>query len=175
MTNTFHDTGRLAAQANAFAARLCWRLSLPSSDMDDLRQELLADLLRRLDRFDPSRGCLGAFATVVLRNRSARIAERIVAERNKSGGPLLSLDVMVGPEALVETLPEEGDARDGIERRVDAGRVISRLPHRDRALCVAVTRWPVDRLAGAGFGSRATLYRRLRELRFVLAAHGLAA
>ncbi len=138
-----------------------------------LRQELLADLFRRLDHFEPARGSLGAFATVVLRNQSARIASRFVADRSKSGGPLLSLDMRVGPETLVGTLPDEGDTQDASERRIDVDRIVSRLPLRDRAFCVAIARWPVDRLVAQGFGSRAGLYRRLHELRHVLAANGL--
>ncbi len=174
-TNPLHDPAPLAARAEAYATRLCRRLSLPASDKDDLRQELLADLIRRLDRYDPARGCPGAFATVVLRNQSARIADRVVAERRKSGGPVFSLDMMVGPDPLVETLPEDDDPHEASERRIDVGRVVSLLPRRDQAFCVAVARWPVDRLVGHGFGSRAGLYRRLHDLRHVLAAHGLAA
>jgi DNA-directed RNA polymerase specialized sigma24 family protein len=177
VTKTFSlpDAAPLAARADATAARLCRRLSLPPSDKDDLRQELLADLIRRFERFDPARGCLGAFATVVLRHQSTKISARILAARSRSGGPLLSLDLPAGPEPLVETLLDEVDAQAACERRIDLGRVVARLPRRDRALCLAVARWPVDRLVHNGFGSRAGLYRRLHELRHVFAAQGLRA
>lgn len=174
-TLSLRNTDPIAARADASAARLCQRLSLPPSEKDDLRQELLADLIRRLERFDATRGSLGAFATVVLRHQSARIAERIVTDHGRFGGPLLSLDMPVGPEPLVETLPEEGDTQAVSERRIDVVRVVSRLPRRDRAFCCAISRWPVDHLAAQGFCSRAGLYRRLRELRCVFAAHGLRA
>lgn len=72
-------------------------------------------------------------------------------------------------------MPDQDDATADAECRIDVVRVLDRLPRRDRALCVAVSRWPVDRLVERGFGSRATLYRRLREPRFVLAANGLVA
>lgn len=165
----------LASLVDAAAARLRWRLGLPPSDHEDLRQELLLDLTRRLKRFDARRGEVGAFARVVLRNQSARIADRVSRERRRSGGPILSLDAQAGSETLVETLPAEGDARAESERRIDVGRVLAHLQPRDRALCAAVMRWPVDHLASNGFGSRAGLYRRLRELRHVLAANGLEA
>lgn len=174
-TFPFPDAALLSERADAAAARLCRRLSLPSSDKDDLRQELLADLIRRHERFDPARGCRGAFATVVLRHHSSRISARIVADRVRSSGPLLSLDIPADTGSLVETLPDEIDAQIAAERRVDLGRVMSRLPRRDRALCLAVARWPVGHLVERGFGSRAGLYRRLRELRCVFAAHGLRA
>lgn len=169
------DAALLAARADATAARLCWRLSLPPSDKDDLRQELLADLIRRCERFDPARGGLGAFATVVLRHHSARISARIIAERSRTNGPLLSLDIPADTGSLVETLPDEIDAQVAAERRIDLGRVVARLPRRDQALCLAISHWPVDRLVERGFGSRAGLYRRLRELRCVFAAQGLRA
>jgi RNA polymerase sigma-70 factor (ECF subfamily) len=156
------------------AARLRWRLGLSPSDEADLRQELLADLTRRLRRFDPARGSLGAFARVVLRNHAARIADRVSRERRRSGGPILSLDAPVGSEPLVETLPGEVTAA-ATEVRIDVSRALARLQPRDQALCAAVVRWPVDHLAANGFGSRAGLYRRLRELRFLLAANGLEA
>ena len=52
---------------------------------------------------------------------------------------------------------------------------IGPLHPRDRSLCAAATLCPVGRLAERGLGSRATLYRRLRELRCALAAHGARA
>lgn len=67
----------LAVQADAFAARLAWRLRLPAADLDDLRQELLADLIRRLPLFNPERGSMAAFATVILRNQSSLMAARM--------------------------------------------------------------------------------------------------
>lgn len=164
----------LASLVDAAAARLRWRLGLPPSDHEDLRQELLLDLTRRLKRFDARRGEVGALAKVVLRNQSARIADRVSRERRRSGGPILSLDAQAGSGPLVETLPDI-DARAATERRIDVGRVLAHLQPRDRALCAAVMRWPVDHLAANGFGSRAGLYRRLRELRLVLAASGLEA
>ena len=165
----------LFAAADAAAARLRWRLRLPPAEHDDLRQELLLDLIRRLPGFDPDRGGLGAFASVVLRNRSSLICARLTRGWSDHGGGLVSLDAPARSDPLVETLPypdgEMGDA----ERRIDVARVLARLQRRDRALCAAVVRWPVDHLVEQGFGSRATLYRRIHEFRHVLAAHGLAA
>lgn len=66
-----HHLPPLVGYADAAAARLCRRLGLSPADHDDLRQELLVDLTRRLDRFDPSRGSLGGFAWTVMRNWSA--------------------------------------------------------------------------------------------------------
>ena len=94
-------------EAGIAAARLRRRLRLPACDQDDLRQELLLDLIRRLPAYDPARGSLGAFANVVLRNQATRIAARVMRERRATGGALLSLDA-ARPDGttLADTLSE---------------------------------------------------------------------
>ena len=56
-----------------------------------------------------------------------------------------------------------------------AFRLLGALEARDLTLCAAMARCPICGLVGRGFGSRATLYRRLRNLRCVLTAHGARA
>ena len=175
----------LTAEASATASRLCRRLGLPATDHDDFRQELLADLIRRLPAFDPDRGTLGAFANVVLRNHAVRITARVLRERRARGGALLSLDA---PRADGTTLADTLSEADGLstwqcrseaipraERRIDVDRALGELDDSDQTLCDALSHWSVDELAAGGFSSRATLYRRLAALRPVLAAYGLRA
>src|SRR5437879_2260556 len=73
--------GVLLHEAAAKASRLVRDLGLPGHERDDLRQELLVDLLARYKRFDPERGALGAFAGAVVRHRAMGLASRIVRER----------------------------------------------------------------------------------------------
>ena len=75
------DIETIISEADTAARRLRRRLGLPACDREDLGQDLLIDLLRRLPAFDPARGSLGAFAGLVLRNQSSRIAIRIMRER----------------------------------------------------------------------------------------------
>ena len=158
---------------------------LPACDQDDLRQELLVDLIRRLPAYDPDRGSLGAFANVVLRNQATRIAARVMRERRATGGALLSLDA-ARPDGttLADTLSEADglatwqsgpQAIPRAERRIDVDRALGELDDPDQALCAALAHWSVDELVARGFGSRASLYRRLAALRPVLAAYGLQA
>ena len=56
------DLVTILKEADAAAARLRRRLRLPRVDLDDLRQDLLLDLIRRLPAFDGRRGSIGAFA-----------------------------------------------------------------------------------------------------------------
>jgi RNA polymerase sigma-70 factor (ECF subfamily) len=92
------DPVTLLDEADAAAARLRRRLRLPRADLDDLRQDLLVDLIRRLPAFDARRGSIGAFAGIVLRNHASRIAARLARERRATGGGLLSLDAPAGDD-----------------------------------------------------------------------------
>lgn len=180
------DIETIISEADTAARRLRRRLGLPACDREDLGQDLLIDLLRRLPAFDPARGSLGAFAGLVLRNQSSRITIRIMRERRAQGGGLLSLDAPSGGDdqrPLAETIGEdEGlsawhgqptSAHASTEQHQAVQTAISRLPLGDRRLCAALAHRPVSALASQGFGSRSTLYRRLADLRHVLTAHGL--
>ena len=180
------DLVTILDEADAAAARLWRRLRLPRTDLDDLRQDLLLDLIRRLPAFDARRGSIGAFAGIVLRNQASRIAARVARERRATGGRLLSLDEPAGDGTTLGDRLGEADGLSAwhghcvaleaaIDARIDLARALGALHARDRSLCAAATQCPVRVLAERGLGSRATLYRRLRELRCALAAHGARA
>jgi hypothetical protein len=86
------DLATLIDEAAFAARRLHRKLMLPAADLDDLRQDLLVDLICRLPGFDARRGSIGAFANIVLRNQSSRIAIRHHRQRKIQGGTVLSLD-----------------------------------------------------------------------------------
>ena len=179
------DLATLIDEAAAAARRLHRKLVLPAADLDDLRQDLLVDLICRLPGFDARRGSIGAFANIVLRNQSSRIAIRHHRQRRAQGGSLLSLEVPLAgsKEPVGDTLTED----DGLaawhgqsccavsvsdeHRALEIA--LARLPAEDRRFCAALADRPVSALAAEGFGSRSALYRRLADLRHVLTAHGL--
>jgi RNA polymerase sigma-70 factor (ECF subfamily) len=179
------DLSTLIAEADAAACRLRRKLVLPAVDHDDLRQDLLVDLICRLPGFDARRGSIGAFANIVLRNQSSRIAMRHHRQRRAQGGSLLSLEVPLAGtrEPVGETLTEEDGLAAWHGQTCCAAAVtelhhalqaaLARLPAEDRRFCAALAHRPVTALAAEGFGSRSALYRRLADLRHVLTAHGL--
>jgi RNA polymerase sigma-70 factor (ECF subfamily) len=180
------DLVTMLDEADAAAARLRRRLRLPRTDLDDLRQDLLLDLIRRLPAFDANRGSIGAFAGIVLRNQASRIAARVARERRATGGRMLSLDERSDDGTTLGDRLCEADSLSAwhghcvaleaaIDAHLDLARALGALHARDLRLCAAVTQCPVRVLAERGLGSRATLYRRLRELRCALAAHGARA
>ena len=179
------DLSTLIAEADAAACRLRRKLVLPAADHDDLRQDLLVDLICRLPGFDARRGTIGAFANIVLRNQSSRIAMRHHRQRRAQGGSILSLAVPLAGarEPVGDTLTEDDGLAAWHGQTCCAAAVtelhhalqaaLARLPAEDRRFCAALAHRPVTALAAEGFGSRSALYRRLADLRHVLTAHGL--
>jgi len=179
------DIETIIQEADAAAQRLRRKLSLPLCEREDLGQDLLVDLLRRLPAYDPSRGTIGAFANIVLRNQSSRIAMRHYRQRRAHGGSLLSLEVPLAGtrDPVGDTLTEDDGLAAWHGQTCCAAAVtelchtmetaLARLPAEDRRFCAALAHRPVTALAAEGFGSRSALYRRLADLRHVLTAHGL--
>ena len=179
------DIETIIREADAAAQQLRRKLCLPVCEREDLGQDLLIDLLRRLPAYDPSRGSIGAFATIVLRNQSSRIAMRHHRQHRAQGGSLLSLEVPLAGtrEPVGDTLTEDDGLAAWHGQTCCAAAVtelchametaLARLPAEDRRFCAALAHRPVTALAAEGFGSRSALYRRLADLRHVLTAHGL--
>ena len=176
----------ITSEAEMAAKRLQRRLGLPVCDREDLRQDLVIDLLRRLPSYDPARGSLGAFAGLILRNQSSRIAMRIMRQRRAQEGGLLSLDAPMGGgdhRPMSETIPEDeglsawlgqtvGDQTRAEDRHA-LTIALGHLPETDVKFCAAIASRSNATLAREGFGSRSALYRRLSNLRFTLTAYGL--
>lgn len=179
------DLATLIDEAAVAARRLHRRLVLPAADLDDLRQDLLVDLICRLPGFDARRGGIGAFANIVLRNQSSRISIRHHRQRRAQGGTVLSLDAPVSGSAeplgclLAETdglaawHGQDRCAAADVETRHDLARALADLPEDVRGLCAALGTCAVADLVGRDGISRSALYRRLARLRLELAMRGL--
>ena len=180
------DLQILLHEADTFSRRLVRQLRLPGADLDDVRQDLLVDLIARLPAYDPERGSLGAFAGVVLRNQATRIAAKVKRQRRHHGAVPVSLDELVpGSDGLTlgDLVSEEDglpallgqpvDAFAEIERRLDVERALGGLGRADGRLCAELSRTTADRLAATGRGARTSLYRRVKGLRLALTAMGL--
>jgi RNA polymerase sigma-70 factor (ECF subfamily) len=178
----------LLHEADVAARRLIRQLRLPRVDLDDLRQDLLLDLIARLPAFDPERGSIGAFAGIVLANRATRIANRVRRERRIFGPVPVSLDetipdsdgltrgdLVAEGEGLAAYFGQPVDAFAAAERRLDLERGLGSLDRDDGALSAALSQTTVDRLAANGRGARSSLYRRVRDIRLALAAVGVRA
>lgn len=181
------DLATLIAEAAVAARRLHRRLVLPAADLDDLGQDLLADLICRLPGFDSRRGSIGAYANIILRNQSSRIAMRHHRRRRAQGGTLLSLDVPIAgtTEPLGGLLAETDGlgawhgqdlcATEDAELRHDLARALGDLPEEARTLCAALGSCAIAEIVARTGTSRSALYRNIARLRLDLAMRGFGA
>ena len=181
------DISTLIAEAAVAARRLHRKLVLPAADIDDLRQDLLIDLICRLPGFDSRRGSIGAFANIVLRNQSSRIAIQHHRQRRAQGGTVLSLDAPIagGTEPLGCLLAEADgltawhgqdlSATEDADLRHDLARALGDLPEDARTLCAALGTCAITEIVSRTGTSRSALYRHIAQLRLDLAMRGFGA
>jgi len=175
-------------EANTVARRLRRKLWMSHHDVDDLRQDLLTDLVARFPAFDPSRGMPGAFAGVVMANRAKRITQRVVNQRrifgtvpisldelSHAGGAVTRGDLVSQDQGLAATLGYRVDPITQVEDRIDLERAFSKLTEKSRRLAIDLFWGSPHQLAKAGKGSRSELYRQRHDLRLELMAAGLQA
>lgn len=182
------DLRTILYEADAAARRLLRQLRLSRSDLDDLRQDFLVDLIARLPAFDRERGSLGAFAGVVMANRATRLTQKVKRQRQLHGATPISLDdhildsdgaargdLIAEEDGLPACLGQPVDAFAAIDRRIDVERGLGALDPNDAKLAAALSHLTVDELAGRGPASRSGLYRRVKTIRLALLAAGLKA
>jgi hypothetical protein len=171
-------------EARHAARRLQRHLCLSHCDLEDIRQDLVTDLLSRMPRFDPERGPLGAFAGLVMANRGSRLAASIYQRRRRAGPlsldhPLSTDDATTFGDTIAESdgyLAMMGLSTDlvaSIELRFDLIKLLGALEQQDRQLCIALIDSSPTNLTRPGTGSRATIYRRLQKIRKQLIGYGL--
>ena len=121
------------------------RLGFRYHERDDLKQELLARVIKSLEGFDASVGPLNPFITAVVDRQVSNILRDRNADK-RSSGAMVSLNVNIksedaSPTELLQTISNrEVDRRLGRERTLseeqlndlksDMGNVIARLPKR---------------------------------------------
>ena len=181
------DLTTLITEAAVAARRLHRKLVLPAADIDDLRQDLLIDLICRLPGFDSRRGSIGAFANIVLHNQSSRIAIRHHRQRRAQGGSVLSLDAPIegGTEPMGCLLAETDGlaawhgqnrcAADDADLRHDLAHALGDLPDDARGLCIALGTCAIADIINRTGTSRSALYRHIALLRLDLAMRGFGA
>jgi DNA-directed RNA polymerase specialized sigma24 family protein len=164
------DPDHLASALNIatrYARSGARRLALSQADQDDLRQDLLLNLLERQPKFDPQRATWDAFVTLVCR--------RAVIDRMRAAGragpvrePGIDLDLL--PHGSSLTQPASGD----LCCRLDLARLAHELPAAPaRLLRHLQATGDVHSVQQGTPQSRASVFRRLRDLRAWLACAGL--
>jgi Sigma-70 region 2 len=176
----------LRREADRAAGRMVRQFRLPPDARDDLRQDLLVDLIVRLKAFDPARGTLGAFAGTVIGHQAGKLANRIRRERTvfvpvSLDDPLADADCATLGDAISEDdgyaalLGQPTDHFAAVERRLDLDWALGFLPRSAIGLCADLIHRTPTELSHDGAVSRASLYRQIHEIRLCLMASGLLA
>ncbi len=155
-------------------------------DIEDIEQELILDLLRRLPWFDSTKSCLRTFIANVVRNGASMFRDQAQAQKRganirhcslhepvswKDGGePLLLIDTIDSSRSL---WPDgtSWDARSDI--RIDVSRAVSRLPE---PLAKLAKRLATETVLGISRNSgppRDAIYYAIRKLREAFTEAGL--
>lgn len=166
------------------------RAGFVEADRQDLEQEMVIDLLRRLPRFDPSLSKRETFITRVVEHHVATIVEsqkagirdyrrnagslderRADAEGKTSEGP----PILDQAEYVRETIATAHRDEDLHALRMDMGRVMRELPIDLRALCERLQTSTVTDISKETGVPRGTVYEAVRKIRTRFERAGLAA
>jgi RNA polymerase sigma-70 factor (ECF subfamily) len=156
------------------------------ADREDIQQELVLEVHRRMSRFDPSRSGRQTFIRRVANNRIANLIAEQRASCRDYRRCQHSLDEPVGQDRfdqLGETISaDEYESRTGrasiswrehSELRADVEKAISLLPVELAAIAILLRSVSVIETARLLNVPRATLYRRLADIRRAFESAGL--
>ena len=168
-------TPYLLQQTALRASLLQTSFGFAADDWDDLRQDLALDCLRRLPRFDRSRGNWKGFVHGVVRNHACVLASRQLQRRQFQpvefdGDSELPDGSLTGK---ADQAPAE-DFRPFLELGLDTERVLSGLPEDLRTIARYLAEMPVSAVRRKTGLSLAQVNRRIRQIRAAFMAAGFA-
>ncbi len=160
----------LQATATFHARRVARKLGLSRDDIEDMRQDLLVAMIERLERFDPQKASVATFLDLVARH-GAHAAVRKCRRHQQMFGPMpVSFDEDAGlPDPPVSILTLASDAGPAL----DVVRTVAALPDSLRSLCGLLLSEPPSVACRKSRLSRATFYRRVRDIRLQFLSQGL--
>jgi RNA polymerase sigma-70 factor (ECF subfamily) len=154
-------------QASCLASLLVASAGFRSDDWEDLKQEIVLDVLRRSPKFDPARGDWPGFVRGVVRSHAAVLVMR---ERRRAP-EILSQDLMNREDAsdadsldILDKRPSSGGV-DALHLSLDVRRVVESLPNQLRSLAVLLSQMPVKEAGRHTGKSRSRVYQMTRQIR----------
>lgn len=172
------------------AKRLACRHGLPAHELDDIRQDLITDLIARAHAYDDDRASPATFVAVVAANRAALLGRRYYRQQSLLGRSPVSLDEPIGDDegelvtrgdlvaeadGYAAWMGQSSDPLREAECRLDLQAAAEHLPDDLRGLCDVLATDTASGACRSQKRSRADLYRRVREVRLRFRAAGLAA
>jgi len=170
------------------ARQLVGNYGFTESDREDIVQDLTADLMSRLPKFDSSRASWHTFVDRIVNHRVARLIEFKQAPMRDYRLPVSSLSEDVttpsGEEIPLEDFAHEDVVRsqhgvaelsmeDQAALRIDLRRAMDALTPEERDLCVRLMTSTMSEIAAAMGIPRPTLYERRRKIQAVFEQAGL--
>jgi RNA polymerase sigma factor (sigma-70 family) len=161
--------------------QLAGKYGFARHDAEDIQQNLLLDYLQRSMAFDSHRCSHRSFARLVVNNRISSLLETQKAACRDHRVRQVSLDQSPDETSQVDRiLSRTGNPCDRrslesrLNLRLDIKRILSRLPTTLSQLCRLLVACDSHAEAAARAGiSRATLYRRIKELQAVFIQGGM--
>ena len=187
--NKYDDIDSYAVEIIRLKARqLVGQAGFTVADRDDLEQELILDLLRRLPKYDPSRAKRNTFIARLVDHKIANLIEAQKAVSRDYRRCTCSLnerfkdeDVRVAERVekldqegyLLGTGVEPGAAEELRALALDVAAVVETLSPELRELCRRLGQETVTGISRDTGVPRATLYQSVKKLREIFADAGL--
>ena len=168
-------TPYLLQQTALRASLLQTSFGFAADDWDDLRQDLALDCLRRLPRFDGSRGSWKGFVHGVVRNHACVLASRQLQRRQFQ--PVEFDGDSELPDGSLTGKPDQARAEDFrpfLELGLDTERVLAGLPEDLQTFARYLAEMPISAVRRKTELSLTQVNRRIRQIRAAFTAAGLA-
>jgi RNA polymerase sigma-70 factor (ECF subfamily) len=170
------------------ARQLVGRAGFTESDREDLEQEMMLDLLRRLPKYNPDRAQRNTFIARIVEHKVATIIEARKAGmrdyrlctcslndrlEDEEGGSIERLETIDQEEYLRRTGKLSRPAAELQDLSIDLGRVIASLPPELRTLCERLQTESVTEISRDTGIPRGTIYESIKKLRAIFEDAGL--
>ena len=187
--NRYHGIDQYAVRIIKYKAKkLVGLYGFAESDREDLEQEMILDLLRRLPKCDSERAKRNTFIAVIIQNKVATIIKARKAKKRGYGIHICSLDEDLAREGGSTRLRKEiinqedyfhrtGElsrpATEIIDLSIDAERAVESLPPKLRSICKHLRILSITEISREIGIPRSTIYESIGKLRGLLEEAGL--
>jgi RNA polymerase sigma-70 factor (ECF subfamily) len=171
------------------ARQLIGKYGFTRDDYDDLQQEMMLDLLRRLGKYDPSKAGLSTFVARIVDRKVSTLIRHQRQEKRDYRRPVCSLDAQVEDQdgqarGLDEVLSQDAfddevarhdrPSAERLDLRLDLSLVLDELPDDLRQLALRLQTRTVAEIARELGVPRSTLYEKgIARLRKIFEDKGL--
>ena len=188
--NKYDDVDAYAVEIIRYKARqLVGQAGFTVADRDDLEQELILDLLRRLPKYDPKRAKRNTFIARVVEHKIANLIEKQTAhkrdyrrcpcslnerfEEEEEGRSVERAETLDQEDYLLRIGVEPGAPEELRALALDVAAVLETLPAELGELCQRLKQETVSEISRDTGVPRASLYERINRLREIFEDAGL--